>query len=290
MPPHTRPGPGLVTLLCLVFAYLLWRALAVSPEFLLSGLLTWTYLALFTMAVAAPPVWWALHRNVRPEPVTSPGPEGTTTARWALLVTASLVFLGNLLLLAAPNLAAFDHLDYNWQGKLVSLAAAVAFVALWPGLSRRRVGLTVPGWSGWWPVLVVTAVAALFWATLGASQPPMPLTVETLLSRAFVTSAEEELIWRGILWALLLQALPQTRRFGGQGWVLLTTSLLFGLVHGFFFSPGLSLTVDVPHFVFAAVAGLALGWIRIRSGSILPAMAAHSGINLSAAVLPHLVA
>ena len=60
---------------------------------------------------------------------------------------------------------------------------------------------------------------------------------------------------------------------------------LLSLFHGFVLGEDLSLTVDLPLLLFSLLSGLALGWIRIRAGSVLPVMAAHSGINLSGVLL-----
>lgn len=295
MPPETRSTAGLTALLVTVLSYLLWRSLGAGPGFLLSGLVWWICLMLLLVAATAPPVWWFHRRSgSRPEPAGEaavPRREGPSGIRPALIGLAAVVALTEVLLLTAPNLAVHAPLDFNWQGKLVSLAVAAIFVALWSGLSRREVGLTVPGWSGWWPALAVTGAALLFWAAVAGQSPPFPeATAEAFLFQATMPSLEEELVWRGILWALVLQALPRTRRFGGQGWALLVTTLGFGLIHGLVFDAHLVPALDPPLFLFSGLAGLALGWIRMRSGSILPAMAAHSGINLSAVVVTALVA
>lgn len=294
MPPNRTLGPGLLTLLALAGVYLLWRTLATGSWFLLSGTVAWVGYLLVVLVLVGPLLWWAVWWSRRRHESRSGelvAPEATPGPRPALLAVAALIFLAELLLQTAPNLAVHQTLlDWNWQGKAAALLFMLVFVALWPGLSWKETGLTLPGWRGWWPALVVTGVAMLFWATLGATQQPSAPTTETILFQATMPSLEEELVWRGIVWALVLQALPSTRRFGGQGWALLLTSLVFALFHGFVLGDDLSLTVNIPLLVFSLVAGLALGWIRIRSGSVLPAMAAHSGINLSAAVLPALLA
>ena len=289
MSPEKTLGPGLLSLLSLALAYLLWRTLAADSWFLASGTLMWLGYVLIVVMLVGPLLWLADRRAAGHAPALGPVSESCARIRSAPLVVAALVLLADLLLLNAPNLAVHASLEFNWQGKIVALAVMLVFVALWPGLSRRGVGFTVPGWAGWWPALLVTGAAALFWAAATSEDPPLNVAAEALLFQATMPSLEEEVVWRGILWAFLLQALPRTRRFGGQGWALLVSTLGFALIHGMVLDAHLSLTVDVPLFAFSGIAGLALGWIRIRSGSILPAMAAHSGINLSALIVPVLL-
>lgn len=87
---------------------------------------------------------------------------------------------------------------------------------------------------------------------------------------AFVVVAPltEELLFRG----LLLGAL-QTR-MGGAG-ALMLTSLLFGIFH-----------VAPLAMIYASVAGVALGWVFLRTGSVLPGLAMHAACNAIGVLLP----
>ncbi|WP_272953883.1 CPBP family intramembrane glutamic endopeptidase [Gracilibacillus saliphilus] len=58
------------------------------------------------------------------------------------------------------------------------------------------------------------------------------------------------------------------------------TTLLFAFIHGITFGNHLSVIID---------PGFVLGWIRANSGSILPAIVLHNGINLLATVVPWLL-
>lgn len=271
------PAPFLV-LASLVLAYLVWRGLAVEISFVVDAVLWWGLVVLITVVVVAPCVWRATRRQSGDVVAVQP----------RLLAVAALLFLAYFLVHRAPGLAALDDLQFAWQGKMVVIVAMAALVAMWARLSPSAVGLTLPGWSGWWPVLVVTATAVpvAVLATAGGQELPR-LTTETILFQATMPSVEEELLWRGVLWVLVLQALPQTRRFGGQGWALLATTVSFGVPHGLVVDNGL--TLDIPVLVFTSLWGLLLGWIRIRSGSVLPAMVAHSGINLTMVLVPWLL-
>lgn len=84
---------------------------------------------------------------------------------------------------------------------------------------------------------------------------------------ALVPSAEE-LLFRG----LFLTGLGG--RYG-QGFGLLSSSLLFGVIH----------FGAVPA-VYASVAGLVLGWLSLAGRSIYPSIALHAGINAVPVLLP----
>ncbi len=64
------------------------------------------------------------------------------SARW-LIVAAALVLLNDLLLTRAYGLlpALLPDSDWNWEGKILALAATLAIAAL-PAFGWRRVGLT----------------------------------------------------------------------------------------------------------------------------------------------------
>lgn len=80
-----------------------------------------------------------------------------------------------------------------------------------------------------------------------------------IVSVSFVPAVTEELVYRGCVMGRL-------RKFG-DGFALLTSALLFGMMHGNF--------MQAP---FAFVVGLAVGWSVIYTNSIFPAMIIH-GLN-----------
>ena len=68
-----------------------------------------------------------------------------------------------------------------------------------------------------------------------------------------------------------------TRRAAGSRTALVATSVLFAFLHG----PG-SGTLGLPH---RLVAGGVFGWLRLRSGSLLPGVLAHAVNNAIALAL-----
>ncbi len=81
----------------------------------------------------------------------------------------------------------------------------------------------------------------------------------------------EELLFRGVL-------LSAIARYSGNGVAIVLSALLFACVH----LPDLSfLWYALPNL---ALLGLILGWLRVQSGSIWPAVVAHGMNNLLAVV------
>lgn len=90
-----------------------------------------------------------------------------------------------------------------------------------------------------------------------------------VISTAVVPALVEEFAFRGILLGLL--------RPYGEGFAIITTSVAFGLVH-----------INIEQKIFACLVGLALGFIRVKSGSIIVCMAVHAINNLIAVFVSHI--
>jgi len=91
-------------------------------------------------------------------------------------------------------------------------------------------------------------------------------SVEAVLAMALAPALAEEIFFRGALLSVLSQRLS-------PGWSLLLSSLLFGLLH-----------LDPAQGGAAAVLGLYLGALTLRTGSIHAAILCH-GLNNLMAVL-----
>lgn len=83
--------------------------------------------------------------------------------------------------------------------------------------------------------------------------------ISYVIAVSFVPAVTEELVYRGCVMGRL-------RKFG-DGFALVTSALLFGMMHGNF--------TQAP---FAFVVGLATGWAVLYTNSIFPAMLIH-GLN-----------
>jgi hypothetical protein len=92
----------------------------------------------------------------------------------------------------------------------------------------------------------------------------------TFISICILTPISEELLFRGYI-------LDSLNRLHGKWPAIIISSLLFGLVH---FDP---FTIGM-----ATIGGAIYGWIRIRTGSLIPGIVAHSMWNTMALMVTYL--
>lgn len=175
--------------------------------------------------------------------------------RTGLLVTGPLLVLLPLIgALRAARLPIGESLRLRPVPKRVVLLAALGVVAAAP------------------PVLAVAATFVRtpdrveeFFTTLLRASSGVDLAV-VLAAAALVPAVTEEILFRGFLQGALERSVG---RWAG----IVVTAVLFGLIHGFSRAPA------------AAALGVLLGWVVARSGSILPAVAAHAAVNAIAVTL-----
>lgn len=182
------------------------------------------------------------------------------------------------------------------------------FLGMWPlRPAGRTILFLVLGLFGPWLLsLVIAGVSALFgWATID----PQNSVVAQQLAATLPGEVDRELITTVIivqivatpLNAILSSLLAVGEELGWRGWLtpalrpmgtwatLLLTGVIWGLWHspiillGYNFArPDLS---GVLLMVVGCVAwGILLGWMRLRSASVWPAVLAHGSLNASAAV------
>ncbi|HLH25902.1 MAG TPA: CPBP family intramembrane glutamic endopeptidase [Chloroflexota bacterium] len=119
--------------------------------------------------------------------------------------------------------------------------------------------------------------------------PPMPVALFMALPAFVVAPAlnvlatiGEELGWRGYLWARLQPLGPRR------------AALLIGVIWGVWHAPLIAIGYNYPGSPvlgpllmvgFTVVYGVALAWLRARSGSVWPAALAHGAINAEAGAI-----
>jgi membrane protease YdiL (CAAX protease family) len=163
-----------------------------------------------------------------------------------------------------------------WGAVLAAFAVlltAQPFVALGV-LGRAEIGLNAPRPGSMRVVVAVIGLALLLNVVvmLLRGAEPMPLGGADVAA-VLVGAVLEEIVFRGVLLALLDRALPQRWRVAGAylGWGGLALTASFIALHGL--RPGLLLGV--------APAALLYLWLRERTGSLLAPIAAHVAWNLS---------
>lgn len=180
----------------------------------------------------------------------------------------------------------------NWSGKLYSILFVLALPYLFrTRLSRDDVGLTFGQKEGsLLPSVVVAAVLGAWAYFVGVSSPKGQRDVEVLAYLAIMPGLNEELVYRGALLGILDRIMPGRVRLLGAlvGWGIVITSLLFGLLHGFWLDANLAVHADAIALRNATISGFIFAWLRARTGSLVMPVIAH-GVQDFLFFLPRMV-
>jgi hypothetical protein len=197
--------------------------------------------------------------------------------RW-LLAAAALVLINDLMLTrfygAMPDLVGGE---WNWQGKLLALAATLAIAAL-PMFGWRRVGLTLAQEPGSLrAALPVLLLYCSFFVAIALAFPGEPATGGDIAFQLTMPGLEEEAFYRGLLLFALYKAFAGRLRFLGVewGWGAILSCLLFGLTHAFGFSDG-QFSFDPLTMALTALPAFIGVWLRLRTGSLLLPILMHN--------------
>lgn len=201
----------------------------------------------------------------------------TFSARW-LLVAALLVAINDICLTRAYGLLP-DLIGgaWNWQGKLLALAATLVVSAL-PAFGWRRAGLTIRQDPG--SLKAALPVAALYCAVfvaLAVAFPAGEARGEDVAFQLTMPGLEEEPFYRGVLLLALDRAFTGRKRLLGVdwGWGAVLSCLLFGMAHAFGFRHG-GFSFEPVAMALTALPALIAVWLRLRTGSLLLPVLLHN--------------
>jgi len=172
-----------------------------------------------------------------------------------------------------------EFLICNWSGKLYSVIFTLLFLYLSRKvLTKGQTGLTfrqAPG--SILPASIVTFALAAWASMVGIASPKGALDIQTLLYLAIMPGLNEELVYRGYMLGILNRIAPAKIRLLGApvSWGVIVTSLLFGLLHGFWFDKHLTIQVEGIALGNAMFSGLIFAWLRERTGSLVLPVLAH---------------
>lgn len=198
--------------------------------------------------------------------------------RW-LLVAAGLVLLNDAMLTSFEGLIpdAFSGSQWNWQGKLLALAATLIVASL-PAFGWRRSGLTLTQTPGsLWSCVPVAVLYCLFFLVIARVFPSDPASHETIAFQLTMPGLEEEPFYRGILLLALDRAFLGRVRFLGVdwGWGAVLSCAIFGLAHAFGYAHG-AFTFDAMTMALTALPAFIGVWLRLRTGSLLLPVLLHN--------------
>ena len=134
-----------------------------------------------------------------------------------------------------------------------------------------------------WKLVLTVSIAICAFTVICLSQTPRtPYSGANLAVEMILVPVSEEMIWRGVILSLVYTVLGKLHAEKMR--IVLTiafSSLAFGLAH---ISNVLVHPVSfvLLQMAFAAIAGACMGYLRIKTKSVYPAMLVHSLFNLVA--------
>ena len=209
-------------------------------------------------------------------------------SKWKSIILFASFYVAYVCLLSLPGWIPALRIiegEWNWSGKIYGITGSILFLMLFRKelgdhnfitLSQRKTSLK--------PKLIITIIVFMVAVVLAViSIQKSGDRFEYYLFQFTMPGVDEELAFRGIMLGLLSNALRskiyvKTTSLGNPA--LLITSILFGLGHSFQIDPDWCFHQNWVEFISTFATGLLLGWLTLRSGSILMAILIHDLFNV----------
>jgi len=191
-------------------------------------------------------------------------------AVWVLLLV--LTFLGSFLLSRVGWLLSFLSSRVVYALPLVGAVTVLVLVFWSPTAFGLRLGTHR---KVWWIYVVCGVLYAGYWLW-GWRVFPNELLVQGAPSTYLLTPFTEELLFRGFMYGVLVDMYPSSE--ASQRWIskpVLFTAVLFGLWH-FLAIYLVGWGWGLGYVGYAFFAGLVMGYVRRRSGSVLGPFLMHA--------------
>ncbi|MCB9334465.1 MAG: CPBP family intramembrane metalloprotease [Lewinellaceae bacterium] len=179
----------------------------------------------------------------------------------------------------------FINTDWNWSGKTYAIAGSLFFYALFRNeIAKQHNHITFKQRNNKYRSALL-GVVFLYLITIGLAIfciKHSDKRTEQLWFQFIIPGIDEELAYRGIMLGLLSTVLKPkiyvaSKSLGNPA--LIITSIMFGLVHSFSIDHHWGFHQNWFEFINMFLVGLFLGWLTIKSGSILIAVLSHNLIN-----------
>ncbi|MFT3739167.1 MAG: CPBP family intramembrane metalloprotease [Breznakibacter sp.] len=199
--------------------------------------------------------------------------------RIIIFAVCYIVYQITLALPAIIPLFDFIKSSWNWDGKIFAIIWAIIAYALFRKFFGENDFFTLgQNKQGFKSALVgavaITILSAIVWFLLGNSE----LDYETLAFQISLPGIDEEMIFRGILFGLLLSSLKDKIPVVGNPGILVV-SILFGFTHALTLGDHYQVNFDPVYFLQTGFAGYIWAWITLKSRSILLAVLSHNFSN-----------
>lgn len=196
-----------------------------------------------------------------------------------------LFLLWSVLTTGLSGIRLFETQQWNWTGKLITLLLGLFFIYRSKLLSNKETGLRARFAQGSFKpvvILLLAAVALRAGIYFAFQTTSSNFNTETVLFQGSLSAISDEIIFRGILLALLNKVFTSKEdTFGfSLSWGGLISSLLFGLTQGFVLQDGLHLQINLVRILLSFFTGIIAALLKERSENILPAIVFHALWNL----------
>jgi len=180
-------------------------------------------------------------------------------------------------------------LKMGWVQQIVSAIAILLFAYFFKA-PRQLLALEKPKDKNWLKYTIFIGVIFSIWnlvTSMLSNDPTVNSGLEYYLFELTMPSFSEEIALRGAVLGFILYYVKQSGFSNSKIWIIVIIQVLpfaiAHLLHVESFGEGLRI------FLFTFSAGLGLSWLRITTGSIFPAMIAHSIINVLDSILGYLL-
>lgn len=167
--------------------------------------------------------------------------------------------------------------SWNWDGKIYGIIwGIVAYFIFRDQFSENKFFTFKQNREGLKPAIWASVLVIGIPTLLGALNTK-EFNLETLLFQITMPGLDEEIMFRGVLLGLMCSCL----RNDGPTWrnpANLITSVLFGLVHALTVN-NVSISFSISSFIWTGMIGYGLGYMTLKTRSILLAIVAHNLCN-----------
>lgn len=212
---------------------------------------------------------------------------------WAAAFLLVLALEATLVRLPEAIGLAPEAWEWNWAGRLLSLIWVAIFWWLGP-LTAKDLGLTWRILPGTGPLALLVALVLLVVVgagiVAGGTVGDPDTGVASLFYHIFLGVAAEELVYRGVLLALLSGAVGGFLNEDGRfRWSVRAVLVILTVAAAYAMDTALSgttgLTLDLDSFISVLVARAVFVWLRLYTGSLLVSAATNASGNLLAVML-----
>lgn len=174
------------------------------------------------------------------------------------------------------------HGSWNWDGKIYGIIWGITAYFIFRKLFNQNDFLTLKqNKEGLRPAIIAAIILITTFTIIGVMgnllQGNNEFNLEALLFQISMPGIDEEIMFRGVLLGLLCSSL----RSGKTIWrnpANMIVAVLFGLVHALNFTDN-SLNFNTANFIWTGAVGYGLGYIALKSRSILIPILTHNLCN-----------